>query len=77
MHTLSGVRWIAGEKLLCGTGNPVWSSVMTWRGGKFLMNYSTVCFLTHTYAVFNVQNVCVVAMSERGNGWMASPTEWT
>ena len=33
VYTLSGVRWIAGVKLLCSTGNPVWCSVMTWRGG--------------------------------------------
>ena len=26
------VRWIAGEKLHCSTGNPGWCSVMTWRG---------------------------------------------
>ena len=31
-YTLSGVRWIAGEKLHCSTGNPGWCSVMTWRG---------------------------------------------
>ena len=29
VYTLSGVRWIAGAKLLCSTGNPVWCSVMT------------------------------------------------
>ena len=29
--TLSGVRWIACEKLLCSTGSPVWCSMMTWR----------------------------------------------
>ena len=34
VYTLSGIRWIAGAKLLCSTGNPVWCSVMTWRGGK-------------------------------------------
>ena len=33
MCTLSGVRWIAGKKLLCSTGSPVWCSVMTWRDG--------------------------------------------
>ena len=27
---LSGVRWIAGEKLLCSIGSLVWCSVMTW-----------------------------------------------
>ena len=32
-YTLSGVRWIAGEKLLCSVGSPVWSSVMTWKHG--------------------------------------------
>ena len=31
MYTLSGVRWIAAEKLLCSTGSPVWCSMMTWR----------------------------------------------
>ena len=31
--TLSGVRWTAGEKLLCSIGSPVWSSVMTWKDG--------------------------------------------
>ena len=30
---LSGVRWIAGEKLLCSIGSLVWCSVMTWTGG--------------------------------------------
>ena len=29
--TLSGVRWMACEKLLCSTGSPVWCSMMTWR----------------------------------------------
>ena len=33
IYTQLGVRWIAGEKLLCSTGNPVWSSVMTWKDG--------------------------------------------
>ena len=33
LGTLSGVRWIAGEKLLCSTGNLVWFSVMIWRDG--------------------------------------------
>ena len=33
INTLSGVRWIAGEKLLRSTGSPVWCSVMTWRDG--------------------------------------------
>ena len=28
IHILSGVRWIAGEKLLCSTGNLVWFSVI-------------------------------------------------
>ena len=32
-YILAGIRWRAGEKLLCGTGNPVWCSVMTWRDG--------------------------------------------
>ena len=31
--TLSVVRWIAGEKLSCSTGSPVWCSVMTWENG--------------------------------------------
>ena len=31
--TLSVVRWIAGEKLHCSTGSPVWCSVMTWKNG--------------------------------------------
>ena len=25
--------WMAGEKLVCSTRNPVWCSVMTWRDG--------------------------------------------
>ena len=29
MYTLSGVRRMAGEKLQCSTGTPVWHSVMT------------------------------------------------
>ena len=33
IYTQLGIRWIAGEKLLCSTGNPVWSSVMTWKDG--------------------------------------------
>ena len=33
MYTLSGVRWMAAEKLQCSTGSPVWHSVMTWRDG--------------------------------------------
>ena len=33
VYTLSGVGWIAGKKLLCSTGSPVWHSVMTWRDG--------------------------------------------
>ena len=28
-HYLLSVRWIAGEKLLCSPGSPVWCSVMT------------------------------------------------
>ena len=31
IYTLSGVKWIAGEKMLCSKGNPVWHSLMTWR----------------------------------------------
>ena len=30
-ETLSGLRWIAGEKLLCSTGSPAWHSMMTWK----------------------------------------------
>ena len=30
---LLGVRWRAGEKLLCAAGSPVLRSVMTWRDG--------------------------------------------
>ena len=26
IYTLSEMRWIAGEKLLCSTGSPVWPS---------------------------------------------------
>ena len=33
IYTLSGVKWLADEKLLCSTGSPAWSSVMTWRDG--------------------------------------------
>ena len=33
VYTLSGVRWIAGEKSLCDMGNPVWHSVMNWSNG--------------------------------------------
>ena len=33
IYVLSGIRWIAGEELLCSTGSPVWCSVMTWRDG--------------------------------------------
>ena len=37
LHTVYqalGVRWVAGEKLLCSTGSPVWHSVMMGgRGG--------------------------------------------
>ena len=33
INTLSGVRCIAGEKLLRSTGSPVWCSVMIWRDG--------------------------------------------
>ena len=33
VYTHSGVGWIAGKKLLCSTGSPVWHSVMTWRDG--------------------------------------------
>ena len=34
VYTLSGLKWIAGEKLLCTTMNPIWCSVMTSRVGK-------------------------------------------
>ena len=47
--TLSGVRWIAGEKLLCGTGSPVWCCVMTWRDrigeGREAMKGEDVCII--------------------------------
>ena len=33
IHILSGVRWIAGEKLLPSTGSPVLCSVVTWGDG--------------------------------------------
>ena len=33
IRTLSGVRWIAGEKVLGSTGSPLWCSVMTWKAG--------------------------------------------
>ena len=33
MHTLLGVRRIAGEKLMCSIRSPVWCSVMAWRDG--------------------------------------------
>lgn len=45
-------------------------------GWEILMNYSTVFFLTHTYAIFNVQDVCVVAMFItfcRADEWMIYP----
>ena len=29
IYTLSEIRWIAGEKLLCSTESPVWGSVIT------------------------------------------------
>ena len=31
--TLSGVRWIASEKLLCSAGSPILHFLMTWRNG--------------------------------------------
>ena len=34
IYSLSGVSWIAGDKLLRNTGSPVWCSVMTWGWGK-------------------------------------------
>ena len=33
IYTLSCARWIAGEKLLCSTGDPVWCLAVTWRDG--------------------------------------------
>ena len=33
IRTLSGIRWIAAEKLPWSTGSPVWLAVMTWRDG--------------------------------------------
>ena len=35
IYTLSGVGWIASEKLPCSTGSPVLCSVMTWRDGMW------------------------------------------
>ena len=32
IYVLSCVTWIAGEKLLCDTGSPIWCSVMGWGG---------------------------------------------
>ena len=32
-RTLSGVRWIASEKLLCSAGSPTLHFLMTWRDG--------------------------------------------
>lgn len=31
ISTLSGVRWLAGGKLLCSRGSPAWCSAVTWR----------------------------------------------
>ena len=33
LSALSDIRWMAGEKLLCSTGNPVWCCVMTGSDG--------------------------------------------
>ena len=33
IYSLSGIRWIAGEKMLCSTGSPVSCSLITWRDG--------------------------------------------
>ena len=33
IYTLSGIRWITGEKLLFSTGSPVLCSVVTWGDG--------------------------------------------
>ena len=33
IYTLLGVTQVTGEKLLCSTGNPVWCSMTTQRGG--------------------------------------------
>ena len=32
IYTLSGIKQIAGENLLCNTGSPAWHFVMTYRG---------------------------------------------
>ena len=41
MHTPSGVRWIAGGKLLCSSGSPASGDDLEWgraRGGKGYRN---------------------------------------
>ena len=45
IHILSGVRWIASEKLLCRTGNPFWCSMMTWRDGIGVEEGMVVCII--------------------------------
>ena len=42
---LSGLRWIASEKLLCSAGSPFWCSVMTWRGGMRGEKGRVVCII--------------------------------
>ena len=33
IYTLSHVRQMSGEKLLCSKGRPVWRSAMIWKDG--------------------------------------------
>ena len=42
---LSGVRWIASEKLLCSAGSPFGCSVMTWRDGVEGEKGRVVCII--------------------------------
>ena len=44
MYTLLGVRWIAGEKLLCSTGSTVWCSVIPG-GGTETRDTGDVCII--------------------------------
>ena len=61
IYTLLCIRWIAVEKLLCSTGNPIWHPVMTWSnemgGGKGGFGRRDVCILIiyiyrYTYVYF-------------------------
>ena len=45
VYPLSGVGWIAGEKVLCPTGSPVLRSVMTWRDGMWGGEVGNVCII--------------------------------